>query len=192
MDFRELFLKVSKREEMRIYEPNRDCLIWETFRNPHSLYTLSRNIDKGTIDWTEYDDLYFKGKTERSRFTPLDPQTELFLEKYGEYEVIAIECGDCETGSCLDVFICPYDVTRSRGCEFCHHSIIVDDNSVYRGWSCAPDNEDSECKKCWRNLNERNVKPADNTSNYTSDESCTKEERSNEAIREAVEEALGF
>lgn len=165
MTFRELFVKVAPREEMRIYEPNRDCMIWETFRKTHAPYTLVRG-EKG-IDWSlDAPNDYFENNETavQLRFSSsLDEQTKLFLEKYADFEVHGIECGGYAVGdfndpdtpveyaSCLDVFICMPDTERVCGCERCHHSNTVEDKTVYRGWSCVPDKDDAECKKCWRN-----------------------------------------
>lgn len=165
MTFRELFLKVSSMEEMRIYEPNRDCMIWETFRKTHAPYTLVRR--EKYIDWSlDAPNNYFDKNEEVRQLRSienLDEQTQLFLEKYADYEVTGIETGSYAIGdfndpditieykSCLDVFISTPDPNHEMECERCHHSEIVEDKTVYRGWSCVPDKDDAECKKCWRN-----------------------------------------
>lgn len=165
MTFRELFLKVAPMEEMRIYEPNRDCMIWETFRKTHAPYTLVRR--EKYIEWSlDAPNDYFENIEairQFHRLEELDEQTKLFLEKYADFEVHGIECGsyalfdwndpdkELDYKPCLDVFICMPDPDHICECERCHHSNAVEDKTVYRGWSAIPDQDDAECKKCWRN-----------------------------------------
>lgn len=165
MTFRELFVKVAPMEEMRIYEPNRDCMIWETFYKIHAPYTLVRG--EKYIEWSlDAPNEYFNKNEiiiQHHYLRELDDQTKLFLEKYADFEVHGIECSGYAVGDfndpndsieyrpCLDVFICSPDQEHICECERCHHSNTVEDRTIYRGWSCVPDKDDAECKKCWRN-----------------------------------------
>ena len=166
MTFRELFLKVSPYEEMRIYDPNRECLIWETFLKVHSSHNLIRQGEYITWDTNSTNDYFYHNEAIRQlrSLDNLDEQTKLFLEKYADYEVHGIETGGYYTGDftdpeinpgkhqpCLDVFICMPDPLHERECERCHHSEIAEDKTAYRGWRAIPDKDDAECKKCWRN-----------------------------------------
>lgn len=157
MTFYELFTKVAKLEEMRVYEPNRDCLIWETFLPEHAPFKLKRNLD-GTVswDWGYANNNYYNCSPKRSRFHELDKQTKLFLEKYGDYEVHGIEASQCAIGfdkdtktpeycDCLDVFIVVPDPEHTRTCDRCFHSNF---NQRYKR---IPDPQDPACKGCPHN-----------------------------------------
>jgi len=91
MTLREFITKVNFHEQYRIYKPNRDCLIFESYFKVHSPYYLNKNIDHTKINhdyWKNNDycnDVYTNKK--------LDEETKQLLDNFGECEVFSLECG---------------------------------------------------------------------------------------------------
>jgi len=158
------FLKMIKYEHYRIYQPNRDCLIFESYLKVHSPYTFdgSLRIQHDYYANNDYCDLvYFKHDIE------IDEETEKFLNEFGDMEVFSVECASfrpmkCfkdEKGNlqieyvrdkyrtesdyieCFNIFIAPYNAKHSRGCSLCWHSRWNNNNH-------QPDEDDIECKNC--------------------------------------------
>ena len=88
------FLKANWHEHYRIYQPNRDCLIFESFRQVHSLYFFKEedNKDNALINVKYYSD---NGYCDNVYQYPeiIDKETETLLEVFGGYEVFSIEIG---------------------------------------------------------------------------------------------------
>lgn len=73
----------------RIYRPNRDCLMWESYFTEHSPYKLKKDLS-----WSlTYNRKYYSNNEYCYNVyeDKLDNQTKLMLKKYGEYEVVTIE-----------------------------------------------------------------------------------------------------
>ena len=88
MTLREFIEKVNCREHYRIYQPNRDCLIFESYFKVHSPYYFdhSLKLNKDYLGNNSYcNDVYDASK-------PLDEETQKLLEKFGDYKVIHLEC----------------------------------------------------------------------------------------------------
>ena len=88
------FLKVNWHEHFRIYQPNRDCLIYESYREVHSPYFFDEEHEKNReyinnqfwISNGYCDDVYQYPEV-------IDRETKQFLERFGDYEVFSIEIG---------------------------------------------------------------------------------------------------
>jgi hypothetical protein len=73
----------------RIYQPNRDCLMWESYFTEHSPYKLKKDLS-WSLNYNKnyyYNNDYCYNVYENK----LDNQTKLMLKKYGDYEVFSIE-----------------------------------------------------------------------------------------------------
>lgn len=90
MTLREFIEKVNFREHFRVYQPNIDCLIYESYFTVHSSYTLDsdkiRTNDKYYTNNSFCDDI----RTKPSGY--IDNETKIFLERFGDYKVIGLEC----------------------------------------------------------------------------------------------------
>ena len=88
LTLRELLLEVNKDDYFRIYNPNRDCLEFESFYSPHDPW----NCDNGHT---------FLKPAWRTSYEELDDETKKLLDDYGDYEVFSIECSST---SCIDFY----------------------------------------------------------------------------------------
>ena len=93
---KEFVLNLNKDTQFRVYLPNRDCLIYESFHSPHV-------TEPGILSsiWDE-DTYYINRKNQqycpvnlRLNLNILDYETKIFLEKFGDYEIHSIECSSC-------------------------------------------------------------------------------------------------
>lgn len=77
----------------RIYQPNRDCLIFESHLTIHSEVDLNENLeyDWGSIRNEYYTNNHYCYGVYHNE--PCDIQTERFIKKYGDYEVLYLEVG---------------------------------------------------------------------------------------------------
>ena len=108
MTLREFIEKVNLHGHYRIYQPNRDCLIFESFRTVHSHYWF----DKEHKERGEYfNDAFYNNNlfndNVRDSSKPLDRETQEFLEEFGDYEIFLMECGG---------FI-PYNILKNNNGE---------------------------------------------------------------------------
>lgn len=93
MTLREFLEKVNFHEHYRIYQPNRDCLIFESYFKIHSPYNFDKNIKEPEDFWNKeyYEDNMFCNDVRECK--EMDDETKAFLDKYGDYEVFSLECG---------------------------------------------------------------------------------------------------
>lgn len=84
------FLNILERGcHYRIYQPNRDCLLWESYFTEHSPYKLKKDLS-----WNlDYNKKYFSNNKYCYNVyeDKIDNQTKLMLKKYGDYEVFSLE-----------------------------------------------------------------------------------------------------
>jgi hypothetical protein len=166
------FLKIIRDEQYRIYQPNRDCLIFESYFKIHSPYHFTDGEDYTFKIQEEYWDNndYCRGVyTDGYKDPAYDKETSEFLDYFGDYEVFSVECSSCRPTKlykdkngkfkveylkdprlpdkdwipCFNIFIIPYDKDHQRECDRCHHSSLKEDLH-------QPDPKDIECKNCWR------------------------------------------
>ena len=82
--FREFIEKVYRRQHFRVYQPNRDCLIYESFYTIHS----AEYFDKEHEDKRQFFNLnYYKNNpfNDKIRTDPcnwIDEETKVFLERW--------------------------------------------------------------------------------------------------------------
>lgn len=91
MTLREFVMKVNFREHFRVYMPNRDCLIYESYFKVHSPYYFDE-VHKD--DW--YKDTYFTNNDycDNVYMGIIDEETQVLLDEFGEYEVQYMECSN--------------------------------------------------------------------------------------------------
>jgi len=101
MTLREFLEEVNFHEHYRIYLPNRDCLIFESYFKIHSPYDLKTDSLELINDYWDNnyycDDIY--------AFRDQDEQTKALLERYGNCEVFSLEIGNfkpCNLKKCED------------------------------------------------------------------------------------------
>ena len=105
MTLREFIEKVNFHEHYRIYQPNRDCLIFESFRTIHSPYWFDKeHKEKGEYFNDAFYDNNFFSNDAIDPNKPLDEETKALLEEFGDYEVFSLECGS----------IIPYNILRDE------------------------------------------------------------------------------
>lgn len=127
MTLREFLEEVNAREHYRIYQPNRDCLIFESYFKVHSPYRFDAKADEER-SWFQHD--YWDNNDfcddVRDPNVEDDEETKIFLEKFGDYEVFSLECSSFQpvkiykgsdgklkfeyynkTIDCFNVFIAP-------------------------------------------------------------------------------------
>lgn len=167
------FLKIADRTHYRIYQPNRDCLIFESYFTIHSPYYFDNKhgLLATNHDYWDNND-YCRGVyTDSFRDPAYDEETAIFLDRYGDMEVIGVEASGFrpmkvtkdkkgnihfkyvkepsrpghDYEDCFNIFIASYDESRYRGCSCCEHSLLKEDKRT-------PDPKDRECKRCWRFL----------------------------------------
>ena len=169
------FLKIAKSEQYRIYQPNRDCLIFESYLKIHSPYKFGKRPYKYQNAYWDNND-YCRGVYEKSFKDPAyDKETKAFLDFFGDMEVFSVETGTFKPMKmyqkegrlciedvvdpsmpesrylpCLNIFITS---GRVNGCDDCFRSLKVDDKAV-------PDQKDGDCKRCeyYKNLKNRKGK----------------------------------
>ena len=93
MTLREFVEKVNFHEHYRVYQPNRDCLIYESYFKVHSPYFFD-NAHEEAHEWFNsayYDNNDFCDDVRHAK--ELDEETKTFLEKFGDYIVFSLECG---------------------------------------------------------------------------------------------------
>lgn len=91
MTLREFITDIGKHEQYRVFQPNRDCLIFESFFKIHSPYYFGD--DEHALDFKENyyddndycDDVYYNKE--------LDDETKELLKYFGDYIVYRIEIG---------------------------------------------------------------------------------------------------
>ena len=86
MTLREFVERVNFYEHFRVYMSNKDCLIYESYFKIHSPWsTLESDINNDYWDNNDYCDTALKTKA-------LDKETEVFLNKFGDYQIVRMEC----------------------------------------------------------------------------------------------------
>lgn len=168
------FLKIARGEQYRIYQPNRDCLIFESYFKIHSPYYFDDKhgvlqFNKKYWDKNDYCDIvYSKG----FKYPEVDKETKIFLEKFGDMEVVLVECSSClphriscdKNGNlnikpvkdsyhphenhvpCFNIFIANNVTPGYFDCVNCHHRIYQEKKDIY-----GPDSKDAVCDLCPRN-----------------------------------------
>lgn len=92
MTLREFILRAGRGQHYRIYQPNRDCLIFESFRKVHSPYIFrdySRRHKLFNYNKDYWDNNPFCDDVRH--YKPLDTETKVLLKKFGNYKVFRIE-----------------------------------------------------------------------------------------------------
>ncbi len=156
------FLKIAKGEQYRIYQPNRDCLIFESYLKVHSPYKFGIRSYKYQNAYWENND-YCRGVYENSFKDPAyDKETKAFLDSFGDMEVFCVETSTFKPMrmyhkagqlciedvvdpfmpeerylSCLNIFITP----QACDCDDCYKSLRVSNKAV-------PKQEDNDCERC--------------------------------------------
>lgn len=87
LTLRELLLEVNQDDYFRIFNPNRDCLEFESFYLPHD-------------PWAKTDSFIFQKRSWRLNYEDLDADTKKLLDDYGDYIVFSIECSSTK---CVDI-----------------------------------------------------------------------------------------
>ena len=93
MTLREFLEKVNTNEHYRIYQPNRDCLVFESYFKVHSPYRFSTATDEKR-EWFQHD--YWDNNDfcdDIRSFKEPDEETKEFLERFGDFIVFRLECG---------------------------------------------------------------------------------------------------
>ena len=100
LTLREFIEKVNFREHYRIYNPNRDCLIFESYFTVHSPYYFDDKPEHLLKLKDEYftnnpycNDIYTKDE--------LDDETKELLDRFGDYEVHSLEIGSFAPYNCI-------------------------------------------------------------------------------------------
>ena len=83
------FLKINWHEHYRIYHPNRDCLIYESYREVHSPYYFDEEDEHRTNLKYWSNNGYCDNIYQYPEVT--DAETEKFLKRFGDYEVFSLE-----------------------------------------------------------------------------------------------------
>ena len=169
------FLKIAKNEHYRIYQPNRDCLIFESYFKIHSPYKFGEHSYEYQSNYWDNND-YCREVYEKSYKNPAyDEETKTFLDFFGDMEVFSVESSafkpakmyvkngqlciddvrDCsrpyqEYLPCFNIFVTS---GRTHHCDDCFRSLRVGNKAV-------PDQKDGDCKKCkyYKNLNKKKGK----------------------------------
>ena len=94
MTLREFVEKVNFRGHFRVYQPNRDCLIYESYYSVHSPYFFDKEHEEKNEYFNEkyYSDNKFCDDIRTNKNKGIDEETRIFLEKFGNYNVIGLEC----------------------------------------------------------------------------------------------------
>ena len=90
LTLKEFITKINAGEHYRIYQPNRDCLIFESYFKIHSPYKFETDDYEFNINYFENnnycDDIY--------QTRALDKETKIFLKRFGKYVVTHLEIGE--------------------------------------------------------------------------------------------------
>ena len=96
MTLREFILSAGRGQHYRIYQPNRDCLIFESFRKVHSPYNFRDKSRRNSLDKIlGLNEDYWDNNPfcdDARHYKPLDTETKVLLKKFGNYKVFRIEC----------------------------------------------------------------------------------------------------
>ena len=90
MTLREFVEKVNFYEHYRVYQPNRDCLIYESYFTIHSPYYWDEEHKDEWFNHDYWDNNHYNPNCRRTH--ELDKETKIFLEKFGDYIVSSLEC----------------------------------------------------------------------------------------------------
>ena len=169
------FLKLIRGEHYRIYYPNRDCLVFESFWVHHSPYTFSKKSKK-----TEYVDAYWNDNTYNEQIyvngwknPDYDEETKAFLDVVGGKIVHAVELSGFHPYKryvdkdghaamepleglsrqnamgyidCYNIFVSDYSPHLDKGCLFCPRSVI--NNTENQSVIRIGDAGDRACRRC--------------------------------------------
>ena len=84
------FIKLNINDHYRIYQPNRDCLIFESYFKVHSPYKFDNEDYEFNPNYykdNDYcEDVYIKSTKN------MDSETKTFLKRFGKYKVTHLEC----------------------------------------------------------------------------------------------------
>ena len=89
LTLKEFISKINCREHFRVYQTNRDCLIFESYFKVHSPYFFDKkhkpfDYNKKYYEENGYCDDVYNNK--------LDKETKEFLKEFGDCEVFSLEC----------------------------------------------------------------------------------------------------
>lgn len=90
MTLREFVEKVNFHEQFRVYQPNRDCLIYESYFKVHSPYYFDDKHECCETNWQYWNDNPYNRDVYLMK--DFDEETKVFLDKFGNYEVFSLEC----------------------------------------------------------------------------------------------------
>jgi len=95
MTLREFILNLAPHTHYRIYQPNRDCLIFESFRKVHSPYNFRDRSRRNTLNKIlSLNEDYWDNNPfcdDARHYKPLDTETNVLLKRFGNYKVFRIE-----------------------------------------------------------------------------------------------------
>jgi len=93
LTLKEFITEIGKYEHYRIYQPNRDCLIFESYFKVHSPYKFnySRRRNKKMFQDDYWDNNKFDDTARAKGPVGMDAETRHFLKKFGNYKVFRIE-----------------------------------------------------------------------------------------------------
>ena len=168
------FLKMADRTHYRIYQPNRDCLIFESYYKVHNPYKFDSDCFDTNRDYWDNNDYCGMVLEQGWQRPDYDEETSKFLDHFGHYEVFGVDPSGCRphkmykgedgelkfeypTGlygqnddgyiDCLDIYIIPYDPDHSYlgGCDGCFHAMFIPEKDK-KNRICDP--KDVECQRC--------------------------------------------
>lgn len=92
LTLREFVERVNFNQHYRVYAPNRDCLVYESYFKIHSPYFFDEEHEKRqeycNKDYWDNNDYCNSVLTSKG----LDEETKTFLDRFGDYEIFGIEC----------------------------------------------------------------------------------------------------
>lgn len=107
MTLREFITKINANEHYRIYQPNRDCLIFESYFKVHSPYYFDKRHNIYDFNKKYYENNSYCNDVYKSK--KLDKETKEFLNRFGDYVVFHLECSSFRP--------CNITTTESGGCH---------------------------------------------------------------------------
>ena len=92
MTLREFVERVNFYEHFRVYLSNKDCLIYESYFKIHSPLNILEK--SGCLEITSDDDYWNNNEycDTALKTRALDKETEVFLNKFGDYQIVRMEC----------------------------------------------------------------------------------------------------
>lgn len=100
LTLKELLLELNKFDHFRVYMPNRDCLLFESFFLPHSEPGILKDLDldddlEWDSQWEQFRNRKYCQRKWRSSIDELDEETKILLTKYGDHQVFSLDASSC-------------------------------------------------------------------------------------------------